>query len=103
MLIGLKKIHALMLKVLKSIDTFKSTIFIYENTHRSLILNKHSLVCIMSYLIFTYLVVSLTKCINNPSPLQINRYYFPLKKKTLCVQSKCFIDGQRQIFFNFIT
>ena len=31
MLIGLKKIHALMLKVLKSIDTFKSTIFIYEN------------------------------------------------------------------------
>ena len=63
-----KKIQALMFKVLKCIYIFESTnIFIYEQF--ALFLYLSTVLCVfMSYcVIFSSLVVSLTKCINSPS------------------------------------
>ena len=48
--------------------------------------------------IFSSLVIGLTKRVNNRSPSLIMFNYFALKKRNFMYISKCFIDGERHIF-----
>ena len=91
--------HKKLLHLLK----LKSTSNFWTHLHWSLILNNYSLMCIHVKLcvIFSSLVVGLTKCISSCSPsLIIFQFFSDEKTKLLCIN--VFINWERQYFSCFL-